>query len=116
MAGKKPHLHYGPDQLRALLVDLHRDHSTENPFALLEVIERSREWQLPLPGWAVEALKVLIADYLTGKAPGKIGKHNSPLGRFRHRVIVEVRRQTYQSIMAWMSDPRLYTAMPRSII
>lgn len=116
MAGNEPKLHYGSDQLRALLLDLQRDHAAENPFALFEVIERSQEWQLPLPEWAVDALKSVLAAYLTGKAPGKVGKGNSPLGRFRKRAVIEVRRQTYQSIMNWMRDPRQYKAMPRNVI
>ena len=116
MHDNKPHLLYGDDQLRAIMVELHSDHIKENPFALHEVLDRSQEYQLPLPDWAVDALKSLIADYLTGKPPGKIGKDNSRIGRFRKKVIVEVRWQTYQSIMAWMRDPRLYKAMPRSII
>jgi hypothetical protein len=116
MPDKEEFLIRGNDQLSAVFNDLRVEHKKGNPFALHEVLARSRRNRLPLPDWAIEALQATIVNNLTGKSLGRVGKDTSPIKTCRNQVIFEMRWRTYQSIMAWLRDPREYQEMPRTVI
>lgn len=112
---KGPLLH-GKDQLRAILEQLRQPHERGNPFALFETVHLSEKWQLPLPTWAVEAVKNTIIAHLTGGSVGKVGNSNISIGRYKQNLKPVIRSRTYRSIMAWSKQPVFYKSMPMSVI